>query len=227
MKKLLTTTLLSLGLASSNLLAGGMGMHDDDPLISYIKFDQLEWRDADEGTLMVWEIDAWIGRDLEKIWFKLDGERANAEVESQSLDILYSKAISAYWDMQTGIRTELKPEPSDNFVGIGVMGVAPYLFEMDINAFINKDGLIHLSLTAEYEYMLSQRWIIVPEVEVSLFSDDNKERGIESGIGNVEVGLRLNYEIKREFSPYIGLNYESEDGKKFESQLLLGLRAWF
>lgn len=227
MKNLLKYTALSLCFASQNVLAEGMGMHEDDPLISYLKFDQLEWRDADEGTLMVWEMDAWIGRDLDKIWFKSSGERLKGETESHTLDILYSKAVTAYWDMQMGVRTELTPKPTENWIGIGFMGVAPYLIEMDINAFLNDEGVIHFSLSAEYEYMFSQRIEFVPEIEVSFFSDDDDSRGIESGIGNVEIGFRLSYQIEREFAPYIGLNYESEDGKSFESQLLLGVKTWF
>jgi copper resistance protein B len=224
MKKLLKNMVLPLCLASSTAMAGGMS---DDPLITYLKFDQLEWRDADEGTLMVWEVDAWVGRDLDKLWFKLSGERVNGETESQTLDILHSKAVTAYWDMQYGIRTELSPKPSKNWIGVGFMGVAPYQIEMDVSAFANEDGLIHFSLSAEYEYMFSQRIELVPEIELSLFTDDDAARGIESGLGNVEIGFRLSYQIEREFAPYIGLNYESKDGKKFESQLLIGVRTWF
>ncbi len=45
-------------------------MLDDDPLITYLKAYQFEWRDSDEGTLIVYEIDVWIGGDLEKIMTK-------------------------------------------------------------------------------------------------------------------------------------------------------------
>ncbi len=209
---------------TSNVFAGGMA---DDPLITFVKINQLEARDADEGSLVTWDVNAWIGKDLDKLWLKLQGEQLDGVVESQNLDILYNTAISAFWDLQIGVRAELTPEPTQYWLGAGFMGIAPYQIEMDINAFANENGLIHFSLNAEYEYMFSQRLILVPEVGFSIFSDDDIARGIESGLANIELGLRLSYEIKREFAPYIGVNFEAKDAKNFDSQLLIGIRTWF
>ncbi len=225
MKNLIVHSILPLYLLTSS--AYGANIDKGDPLISYLKFDQLEMRDADEGTLISWSINAWLGKDLDKLWLKLKGEQSDGNIESQRLDILYNKAISAFWDLQMGMRIELEPEPTQNWIGAGFKGVAPYQIEMDINAFANKNGLIHFSLSAEYEYMFSQKVVLIPEIAFSLYSKDDSKQGIESGMADVEIGIRLGYEIKREFTPYIGINYESKDAKNFESQLLIGVRTWF
>lgn len=209
--------------------AGGM---QDDPLLTMVKADKLEFRDSDEGNLLVWELDAWVGKDLSKFWFKSSGESLDGEVESNEVDLLYSKAIAPFWDVQFGLRHEFKPEPTKDRVGIGVMGVAPYLFEIDANVFIDEDSMLNARIDAEYEYMFSQKLVLVPNLEMSLYSDDDNARGIVSGLSSVELGLRLHYEIKREFSPYIGINLEKKFGNSIveessESQLVAGVSFWF
>ena len=209
--------------------AGGIS---DDPLLTMVKADKLEFRDSDEGNLLVWEFDAWAGKDLNKFWLKVTGESVDGDVESNEVDLLYSKAIAPFWDLQMGLRHEFKPQPTDDWLGIGVMGVAPYLFEVDANVFINEDSNINARLDAEYEYMFTQKVILIPNFEMSLYSDDDNARGIVSGLASAELGLRLHYQIKREFSPYIGINYEKKFGNSVieessESQLLAGLSFWF
>jgi copper resistance protein B len=204
----------------------------DDPVLVMLKADKLEWRDSDEGTLMVWEIDAWVGKDLNKLWIKSSGESVDGEVESNEVDILYSKAIAPFWDLQMGIRHEFKPSPADDWVGIGVMGLAPYLFDVDVNVFINNDSLVNARFSAEYEYLFTQRVVLIPNFEMSVYSDDDNARGIVSGISSAELGIRLQYQIKREFAPYIGINFDKQYGNSVidansETQLLVGVSFWF
>ena len=208
------------------------GEMSDDPLLTMVKVDKLEFRDSDEGTLLVWEVDAWMGKDLNKFWLKLTGESVDGAVESNEVDLLYSRAIAPFWDVQFGLRHEFKPEPSVDWVGIGFMGVAPYLFEVDANVFINEDGVINTRIDAEYEYMFTQKLVLVPNLGMSIYSDDDNARGIVSGLESAELGLRLHYEIKREFSPYIGINFEKKFGNSIvqessESQLVAGVSFWF
>ncbi len=209
--------------------AGGM---PDDPLLTMFKADKLEWRDSNEGSLLVWEIDAWVGKDLDKLWIKSNGESIDGKTEGNEIDVLYSKAISPFWDMQMGMRHEFKSTPTQDWVGIGVMGVAPYLFEVDANVFVNEDSNVNARLSAEYEYLFTQKVILVPNFEMSLYSKDDNVRGIVSGFSSMELGLRLHYQIKPEFSPYIGVNFDKKFGNAVvhsasETQLLAGLSFWF
>jgi len=223
-----TLAAIIIATTSLNVSAGEMS---DDPLITYFKADKLEVRDSDEGSIAVWEFDAWIGRDLEKVWIKYSGERVDGSVESSQIDILYDKAISPYWDVQYGIRQVIDPN-GQTWVGAGFMGVAPYLFEIDANAFVNDDGNINLRLDAEYEYMLTRKVVLVPNFEASVFTKEDNANGIVSGFASAELGLRLHYEFKREFSPYIGVNLEKRFGNNViptssETQWLAGLSFWF
>lgn len=210
----------------------------DDPILSYFKADQLELRDTNAGTAFVWEVDAWLGQDLNKLWVKSEGERVNGETESSEIELLYSMGISPYWDVQFGLRHEFKPDASENSLGLGFLGVAPYLFEVDASLFVNDDDLLNARFDAEYEYLFSQQLILIPNFEMSLYNDDDEARGIGSGLSSVELGLRLHYEIIREVSPYIGINYERKFGKSADlssadgestsdTQLLAGVSFWF
>ncbi|MCG7898512.1 MAG: copper resistance protein B [Candidatus Thiodiazotropha lotti] len=229
------TTLFLLAMALSlPLFAGGK----DDPLVYKVMIDQLETRITDGSNPLVLEADAWVGYDLHKFWFKTDVERVDGETEEAEIQLLYSRAISPFWDIQAGWRRDIKPKPDRDYLTLAFKGLAPYLFEVDAGLFIGESGRINARLDAEYEYMLTQKWVLSPELSMNLYSKDDEERGIGSGLSDMSLGLRLRYEIRREFAPYIGVNWrkqfgdtadftEAEDEDTSDTQFVVGIRAWF
>jgi len=213
-------------------------MESDDPLLTMFKLDQFELRDADGGTPFVWEGYGWVGRDLNKLWIKTEGERVHGETEEAELQLLYGRAVHSYWDLQVGWRHDFRPEPTRDWLAIGAMGLAPYWFEVDAAVFLGNDGRTTARLNAEYELLFTQRLVLTPEIEVNLYGKDDPELGIGSGLSDMELGLRLRYEIRREFAPYIGVNWVQKfggtadfarDGGEPTSDLqwVAGVRAWF
>jgi copper resistance protein B len=86
--------------------------------------------------------------------------------------------------------------------------------------------------------MITQRLVLSPELETSIYANADPARGIGSGVSDLELGLRLRSEIRREFAPYIGINWEKkfggtadharEEGESTSDlQLVAGVRAWF
>lgn len=230
-----TTGLLTMALlvTGQNVLAGAK----DDPLLTMVNIDQLEKRNGDEDPF-VFEAQAWIGYDLDKIWLKTEAERVEGENESVELQLLYSKAISPFWNLQVGARRDFKPEPERNWGVIGFQGLAPYYFEIDTALFIGESGRTALRFEAEYELMLTQRLVLIPEIELNFFGKTDEETETGSGLSNSELGLRLAYEIRREFAPYVGVNWENkygatadfakEEGESTnDTQLVIGVSAWF
>ena len=218
----------------STVLASGM----DDPLLTKVLIDQFEVRDADDSNPLVLEGQGWIGKDLQKIWFKAEIERDNGETEEAELQVLYSHAIAPYWDLQLGLRHDFQPSPSRSWAVFGFQGLLPYYFEVDTALFIGESGRSGLRLGVEYELLFTQRLILTPEIEVNFYGQNDKDLGIGSGLSDVEAGLRLRYEIRREFAPYIGVNWNksfgntasfaSDDGKDTDDlQWVIGLRIWF
>ena len=235
MRKIAThcITLCSLALATS-----AIAMDTDDPLLTMLKLDQLEFREYSADTALAWDIEGWLGYDLRKLVLKAEGERVKESTESSELQLLYSRALDPNWDLQLGIRHDFYPQPEQSWAVIGFQGLAPFLIATDASLFFGESGQLGLRLDAEYEQLLTQRWVLSPEVEINLHSDNDAPRGIGSGLSDLEAGLRLRYEIRREFAPYIGINWEKKFGNSAdfarsqgddsdETWFVMGIQAWF
>jgi copper resistance protein B len=215
--------------------SGGM---DDDPLLTMLVVDQLEIRNNDGRDPLVWDAEGWIGKDLHKLWIKTEGEYVDSRVEEVELQALYSRAVAPFWDIQLGWRRNIRPTPNRDWLAFGVKGLAPYFFDIDAALFVGDAGRTSARLQVEYEIMLTQRLVLVPEIELNLYGKDDPATGIGSGLSNIEAGLRLRYEIRREFAPYIGLNWtklygdtadfaRAEEVDTDDIQFVFGVRAWF
>lgn len=210
----------------------------DDPILTKVLIDQLEVRATDGPDPWVLDAQGWVGQDLNKFWFKVEGEYLDGRVEEAEVQALYSRAIAPYWDLQLGWRHDIRPQPSRDWLAIGVEGLAPYWFEVEGTAFIGESGQLGARLKAEYEWMFTQRWVLSPELEVNLHSKNDEAVGVGSGLSDMQLGLRLRYEVRREFAPYVGVNWverfsntadfaraEGEDTS--DVQFVAGVRAWF
>lgn len=218
--------------------ASALAIMEDDPLLTMLKVDQLELRDADEGDVTAWEGHLWIGKDLNKLWIKTEGERSSEATESAEIQLLYSRAVDSNWDLQLGLRHDARPTPNRDWFAIGFNGLAPYFFDVDSAIFIERDGQVNLRFQTEYEIMMTQKWVLSPELEINWFSEDDLALGIGAGFSDLEAGVRLRYEISRDLAPYIGVNFEKLLGdtadiaeaaslETSESQLVLGVSFWF
>jgi len=210
----------------------------DDPLIATVIIDQFEVRDSNEEHPLVWEGQGWIGKDLNKLWFKTEGERLSGRTEEAELQALYSKAITSYWDIQVGARRDFQPTPTRNWAVIGFQGLAPYFFEVDTALFIGESGRTAIRLEAEYELLVTQKLILSPDIELNFHGKNDEATGTGSGLSDIELGLRLRYEFIREVAPYIGINWykkygntadftQAEGENTSDTQLLIGIRLWY
>jgi len=233
MKKVLIAFLCCLSF-SGNVLAAGR----DDPLLGKLMINQFEMRDTDGANPIVFEGQGWLGKDLHKFWIKADVEHVDSKTEEAEFQFLYSRALAPYWDFQIGLRHDSRPQPTRNWLAIGFEGLSPYYFEIDAAAFIGEDGRTALRLEAEYEILFTQKLILAPEIKVNFYGKDDPALGIGSGLSDIETGLRLRYEIRREFAPYIGINWVKKFGdtadfvrdegeKTSDTQIVAGIRAWF
>lgn len=228
-----------LGLCAMTLARTAALAHEDhDPTLARAMIDQLEWRDGDEENSTALEAQAWIGKDLHKLWIKADVERVAGETEEAEVQALYSRAIAPFWDFQIGVRQDLQPRPDREWAAIGFQGLAPYFFEVEATLFIADSGDTAARLSAEYEWMFTQKLILAPEISANFHGQDDRRRRTGSGLSDAQAGLRLRYEIRREFAPYIGVNwtrsfgdtadFAADEGEHTrETQWVAGIRAWF
>ena len=227
-------------LASSLLLgvlSPAQARMEDDPVELKLMLDKFEVGRANGNNVVAWESGLWVGKDLNKLWIKSDGERVGGKTEGTENRFLYSRAISPFWDVQTGWRHDTAPGQSRDYFTVGLQGLAPYFFETDANISFGENDQVKLNLAFEYEMMLTQKLVLSPEVELNIYSKDDKAMGTGSGLSDMEAGLRLRYEVKREFAPYIGVNWakkfgntadlleEGEDSS--ETMFVAGVRIWY
>jgi copper resistance protein B len=212
---------------------------EDDQIITFLEVEQFEYRVKDGTEFLNWAAQGWIGEDYNKLWFKTEGEApVGGRAEQAEFQILYSRLITDFFDLQVGVRQDVKPDPDRSFAVVGLHGLAKYFLETDFAGFVSHKGEISARAEAELDLRLSQRLVLQPSVEVNLAVQSVAERGIGSGFNDVELGLRLRYEITREFAPYIGVNWERSlgetadlaraEGERVDSfALVAGLRFWF
>ena len=211
---------------------------NDDPIVTMVLVDQLEVSNADDSNPWILNGQAWVGQDLKKLWFKAEVENTDSKIEEAEIQALYSQAVAPFWDFQIGLRQDYRPDLNRTWGVIGLQGLAPYFFEIDGALFIGESGHTALRLGVEYELLFTQRLILTPEIDVDFYGQNDAEFGTGSGLSNVETGLRLRYEIRREFAPYIGVNWSKsfgntagfsrDEGEDVEDlQWVIGVRAWF
>lgn len=223
--------------AAAFAYAANHAVHDNT-VQQYFLIDRLEGFDTDEGNGLEWEAQSWIGTDLNKVWLRSEGERVGGHTEAADLEVLYGRAFARWWDVVAGVRHDFKPGDSQDFLALGVMGVAPYKFEVEATAYLGERGQTAARFEVEYETLLTNRLILQPLMEANFYGKDDPARGIGSGLSTVEAGLRLRYEFTRKFAPYIGIAWERAfggtadlrrvDGDDIDdTRVVAGLRIWF
>ena len=235
-------TALSLLLGGGAAAAGeqhSSSNHDHLPLIGTFKVDQLENRWQDGRNTLKWEAQGWYGGDYERVWFNTEGEKPSGEgVEEAEFQLLYSRMRSEFWDMQVGIRHDVRPTPQTTYGVVGMKGVAPYFFEVNAQAFISEDGDLSARLKVEYDLLITQKLVLQPSLETNAALQKVRELEVGSGFNDVSLGLRLRYEFVKEFAPYVGISWDRKlggtaslaraHGEDVDAlSLVTGIRFWF
>lgn len=211
-------------------------MHGDFPVL-WVQGDRFETQAHDGADGFLWDLQGYYGGTTSKLWFKSEGEAVfGEEVEHAEVQALWSKAISPYWDLQAGLRQDLAG-PATHAV-IGIHGLSPYMFELDAALFLSHRGDITAKIEGELDQRITQRLILQPRGELKLSAQDIPLLGVGAGLDKAELGLRLRYEIVREFAPYVGIEQSWKVGGSADyartkgegtraTSLVAGIRFWF
>lgn len=217
--------------------AHALHMHGSRP-VGMVLLDQLEGFDGQDGDGTAWEGEAWYGTDGDKLWLRSEGERRGGSVEDGDAEAFWNHSVAPFWSTQLGARYDFGEGPDRRWAAFGIQGLAPYWFELEATAYVGANGRTTARLRAEYELLLTQRLILQPEAEVNVYGEDDAARRIGSGVSDVQFGLRLRYEIRRQFAPYVGVSwtrrvgdtadYARQDGEAVSNrQFVAGVRIWF
>ncbi|WP_353662740.1 copper resistance protein B [Hydrogenimonas sp. SS33] len=222
MKKILISTMLAASLFAEM---------NDDPLRATLLADRLEWQ-ATDGDPVAWDVAAYAGYDIDKLYFYSEGSTQSDETESEN-ELLYSRAVTPFWDLQGGLEMDTAGSERKYWGILAIQGLAPYFIDTRIRLKIS-DEAVGVNFDFEYEALLTQRLILTPRIEMEAYSADVPELGIGSGFSSLAMGLRLRYEIVREFAPYVGVEYvngfgdtKKVYGMKEDARFVAGVRFWF
>ena len=214
----LASVLLGAGAALAQQAAGQNAAHDPgahgasshEVYFGAVLFEKLEWGFGAGGAPNVarWDGQAWYGTDYDQVWIKTQGElERGRRTDSAEVQLLYSRLIGYYWNLQGGVRFDSRPGPDRTYGVIGIQGLAPGLFEVDLQAFVSERGDFSARLELSYDLYITQRLVLQPNVEINVAAQRVPELGIGSGFNDIEAGFRLRYEFTREVAPYVGVNY--------------------
>ncbi len=205
-----------------------------------VVIDRLEAGFGDDDETWLWDVQGWSGGDINRFWWKSEGEGDfDGGLEEAELQALYSRAVTPFWDVQAGVRHDFRPDGEDTtHLVLGVQGLAPHWWEIDAAAFLSTDGDLTARVEAEYDQRITQRLILQPRVEIDASASDIPELEIGPGLSSVEAGLRLRYEFRKEFAPYVGVEWsrsfgdtadyiEARGGELEDTRFVVGLKAWF
>jgi len=215
----------------------GMDMHDD-ALLGSLRIDRLEYhngRGADGATL---DAQAWYGTDANRLWLKAEGDYGAGRLEDQRTEALWDHPVSTYWDTQLGVRADFGDGPGRSWAAFGLQGLAPDWLDIEATAYLGPSGRTAARFEAEYELLFTQRLILQPRFEANLYGRDDRARRIGAGLSDAQLGLRLRYEIRRQFAPYVGVEwirrfaktaqYARDAGElAFDPQWVAGVRLLF
>lgn len=187
--------------------------HGGEPVSLFsLNIFELQARKGSEGYR--WEGEAWYGGDSHRAVVKFKGEgEFQGELGEAEVQTLYARPIGPYFNLQAGLRYDIEPKPSRGYAVVGIEGLAPYWFEVGGALFVSNKGDVHARVEGYYDLNVTQRLVLQPRAEIDIAAQDVPELNTGAGISTVEAELRLRYEIRREFAPYIGVSFERKVGQ--------------
>jgi copper resistance protein B len=215
---------------------------DDNPQFSYFIADILEFSSAGSGASGTrFDAYGWTGGDINRIWFKTEGfASSNPHTRDVEVSLLSGRLVKPFFDFQAGVRfvPGLGTKPSRTYAVVGYQGLAPYNFDIEPSLFVSQSGKVSARFTGSYDIPFTQRLILQPRLETNLAFQNDGPVGIGAGLNDVDFGLRLRYEIRREFAPYVGVAWQQKFGQthvyalrdgpdRARFPVVAGLRVWF
>jgi copper resistance protein B len=229
-----------LGLArasgAASPMAQSMEMNDAAPL-GMLWFDQAEWRSLAQPNGLAWQGEGWYGGDYDKAWMRTEGAPEPHGAEGARAELFWDHALFRWWNVELGGREDAGAGPGRTWAALGVRGIAPQGVDVEATVYAGSAARTAARLKLDYELLFTQRLILQPEVEMNLYGRADPARTIGAGLADLEVGLRLRYEVRREFGPYAGVvwmrhygataRYWSAAGSDpNEVTLAVGVRVW-
>ena len=197
-----------------------------------------DFRQDHDKTITNYDVDAWVGTDWNRLALKAEGSTSNGDLEDARTELLWRRPVDVFWNSELGVRQDSGAGKDRTWLALGLQGISPYWVDLSGTVYVGDSGRAALRLEATYDWRITQRLILQPKLETNLYSKNDPARDIGQGVSDLQAGLRLRYEITRQFAPYIGVQTEQRYGKTAEyarakgesasqTMAVAGVRLWF
>lgn len=210
----------------------------DEHSFGSLLVEKLERVHSSSENSTNYDVQAWFGGTYNRAVLKAEGEISRGKLEDSRTELLWSRALSTFWDTQIGLRQDGGAGPGRTWMALGIQGLAPYWFEVEATAYVGPKGRTALRLGGSYDLLLTQKLILQPRAEATLYGKSDQSRGLGSGLATLSAGVRLRYEFSRQFAPYVGVEWggrfgqtanlaQEEGSRKNDTRIVAGVRLWF
>jgi copper resistance protein B precursor CopB/multicopper oxidase len=128
----------------------------DNQVFAHALLDQFEGRIGGPNSEFRWDGQAWAGTDLNKFWVKSESiVQGNGRVEDGRYEFLYDRAVTPYFDLQAGLRTDLDSGTTRDWAAFGFQGLLPYFFDLEATGYVSDQGHFAGRLKATYDLLIT------------------------------------------------------------------------
>lgn len=203
----------------------------------FVLADQFEAQAGEGDTDFSWDVKGWVGTDLSRLWFRTEGEATGSELGASQTHVFYGRAVSRWWTALVGLRQDVRPTTPQTWVAVGMQGLAPYWLDVEATAYVSTGGRTHVRIETEYDLLVTNRLVLQPLLELEAYGKADPARRLGAGLSHIDAGLRLRYEVRREFAPYVGLSWNrtffgTADARRAaglplgRARVVVGVRMW-
>ncbi|NND53999.1 MAG: copper resistance protein B [Gammaproteobacteria bacterium] len=217
MKKIIATLLLTTFSAHADM--------NDEPLLFSFAAEELEYRRGTGDGVVTWDAKAWLGTTRDRVFLRSEGEADSDEIEELETTLVWSHAVSPFWNLNLGWRGDWQPERRRNWFAAEMEGLAPGFIETRLSVLAGSRGRWAARLELETEWKLSRTWELKPSLEMDWRDEADPANGLGDGLTETELGLRLHYKIRPDLSPYLGYSVTRLSGETARNARVAGQRG--
>lgn len=187
-------------------------MMGNDPLMS-LAVNRFEWAHSGNSNQAAYEIKGWWGDDWNRAVLKAEGKINDQSLADARTELLWRRPLTTFWNTELGVRQDSGSTNNRTWLALGINGISPYWLDLDAAFYVRDQSQTALILNAEYDWRITQSWVLQPRLEVSFYGKNELANNIGQGLSEVQTGLRLRYDINHQFTPYVGVEVNRHYGK--------------
>ena len=200
------------------------GEHDSAPMYYFVRANRLDYGPSQSGQRLSWDIDARVGTDEHRLLFKSEGQALKGRQKEAEIQLLYSRPLSEFFDIQAGVRRLFVPT-NRNYFALGVQGTAPYFFDTEATLFVSDKGQVSARLKADFDLAWTPTIYSRPSVELNAYGSNDRMAETFAGVGSLKFAIQTRYEITKQIAPYLEIGWEKLLGQTARQARRGGERA--